>query len=617
MSSIHEEKLSLMSSLKKTWGKLQDLGFSPDNTRADRWEGMSHEIGQVGSDVDRVADGIQRMNDSVRGNATNVTGVQQGARDVQKAAVKLSEHIIIGTDIADNVMRDSVVQPDHDDAEITQNWTEALRFVDAFCLESQRHIGELASQNAASDDANAAIAYDMGVAAGSMTTASQVARQQFERGIRMSLKGPLAEYAAASALENGMTERPEEAVYGLFRTVYKNDVIVESIQNGQLFAVPVSVAEIADLQAAALEATGLQDDGFRGKPVVYAYDKHNAYTRHDPLEFAARCRIKAAHLNESAGHQDGEAYRSMLKESERFAALANLIDPTSSRPAPRNAESQGAILPGATPVRTREEIVSIAIAKMNQALGYSRPDPVPEIPVSSTDHSLFTAAFHLDERGAVIWDTPRKEARLASAGYSILPVIYSGASSKPWICMDGEQPTKLMVEHEGREMAVFPAQDMNGAMAYVNDAKAGASHTMEDFRATLLQPARLEHAFHLGMLERLDNPRVTGPEVDDARNGGLASTVRAITKDANANVFAIVEADAAEVLDTESAVKHRLFAVPVSDADSKGLVIGAHAVFRAPMNGGVCEMVNPIPTSSQLPDATAGKPLALAVGMEI
>ncbi len=54
---------------------------------------------------------------------------------------------------------------------------------------------------------------------------------------------------------------------------------------------------------------------------------------------------------------------------------------------------------------------------------------------------------------------------------------------------------------------------------------------------------RLERAFHLGQLERLDDPHNHCQEAEDARNVGRAFTVLAITKDAMTNAFAIVESD--------------------------------------------------------------------------
>ncbi len=54
---------------------------------------------------------------------------------------------------------------------------------------------------------------------------------------------------------------------------------------------------------------------------------------------------------------------------------------------------------------------------------------------------------------------------------------------------------------------------------------------------------RLENAFHMGYLERLDDPHNHSTEVEDARNVGRAFTVLAMVKDANANAFAIVESD--------------------------------------------------------------------------
>ncbi len=54
---------------------------------------------------------------------------------------------------------------------------------------------------------------------------------------------------------------------------------------------------------------------------------------------------------------------------------------------------------------------------------------------------------------------------------------------------------------------------------------------------------RLVNAFHQCLLEHLDDPHATGKEVEDAKNGGFAAIVLAITKDAMSNTFAIIESD--------------------------------------------------------------------------
>lgn len=569
IQTASEEKLSLMSSLAKTWGKVYNLPESHD----DRWVGMQPEVEGGTTAVERIEDGVRRLDHREPGDTT-----KNASSDVQKAAIKLSGHLIAGTDIADSAMRQAGV--DQHDAEVAQSWTEALQFVDAFCRESQRRI-EGVKQDAHADTGGEENVWHMGMAAGSLDTAAQVARQQYERGIRMSLQGPLAEYAAVSAIESGMTQRPNSLpVYGTYRTIHKQNVIVESIPDGQIFAVPVHATVAKILHG--------DDSDLRGKPVVFAYDQRDIYTRHEPKEFAASCRIRAADFRESAGYQDIEGYRKLLKESEYLMAIANRIDPPQTAQKEVSSHSPARL----QPARTRAEIVIGAVARMSQAFGYT--DARQENQTKRESPSTSGVAFHLDGEGSVIWDSPRESVRLASAGYSILPVIHYGPGATPWICMEGERPTSLLVEHQGRAVVEFPvsagaesafgtseadraealSQGMEEAMAYVHHAKA-AEHL-----EVVPRRQRLEHAFHLGLLEQLGNSDVRGPEVDEARNNGLSATVLSIVRDANQNAFAIVEADASEIPATGSAkARHRLFAIPVADEDAEHLTVGEQASF--------------------------------------
>lgn len=548
IQTASEEKLSLMSSLAKTWGKVYSLPESHD----DRWVGMQPEVEGGTAAVERIEDGVRRLDHREPGDTT-----KNASSDVQKAAVKLSGHLIAGTDIADSAMRQAGV--DQHDAEVAQSWTEALQFVDAFCRESQRRI-EGVKQDAHADTGGEENVWHLGMAAGSLDTAAQVARQQYERGIRMSLQGPLAEYAAASAVEMGLTHSPSEglnptdgAVYGMYRAMHQQCAIIERLPDLQLTAIPIDPADKPELS--------------NGLLVAYTANGHGAYVRRDPAKFAEECRIKSGKLRERAAHQDDSgAYRELMDEAVHWTILSaapQAMDTVTERMLAQNAREPDIT----TPVRTREEIVSGAVAQMNRALGYADK---PASPTVSTDG----VAFHLDARNAVIWDEPREAVRLASAGYSVLPVIHYGQGAAPWICMDGEQPTNLMVEHHGKSVVEFPATAMADAMAYVDDAKAA-----ENLEAITRQQ-RLEHAFHLGLLEQLGNSDVRGPEVDEARNNGLSATVLSVVRDANQNAFAIVEADASEIPATGSArARHRLFAIPVADEDVEHLPVGEQASF--------------------------------------
>lgn len=520
-----EEKLSLMSSLTKTWSKVYNLPESHD----DRWVGMQPEVEGSTAAIERISDGVQRL-DHHDGDTAKASG------DIQKAAVKLSGHMIVGTNIADSAMRQ--VGVGQHDAEVAQSWTDALQFIDDFCLESQRRIDETKQdaitlagheKNRMTSEEN----YHLGVAAGSLDTAAQVARQQHERGIRMSLQGPLAEYAAASAVEMGLTHAPSEglnptdgAVYGMYRAMHQQYAIIERLPDLQLTAIPIDPADQSGLS--------------NGLLVAYTTNGHGTYVRRDPAEFAEECRIKSGKLRERAEHQDdGGAYRELMDEAVHWAMLSaapQAMDTVTERMlAQRARESE--ITP---PARTREAVVSSAIARMNQAFGYTDAGRTTQKEPES--HSTSGAAFHLDGEGTVMWDSPREGVCLASAGYSILPVIHYGSGAAPWICMEGERPTNLLVEHHGKAVVEFPATAMADAMAYVDEAKAA-----EHLEAVPRQQ-RLEHAFHLGLLEQLGNADVRGPEVDEARNNGLSATVLSIVRDANQNAFAIVEADASKLL---------------------------------------------------------------------
>lgn len=563
-----EEKLSLMSSLSRTWSSLSNL---PEDRFVDRWDALQLEVEGSNNEVERIAYNVQHLGDPV-------TDKSQASTEIQGASVKLSDHIIRGTDVTGRIM--GAPAADGQDAAIAQEWTEAVRFVDDFCQDNQKRIHAISQSQTKNDEPESN--YYLGLASGSLSTAAQVARQQYERGVRMSLQGPLAAYAAASALENGLTTPPDGPVYGTYRAIHEQTVLVEGIPGGQLLAVPVD--------AEAAKALQIEDTDLRGKPVVFAYENRGQYARREPEDFAAKYRERATQYYQEAGYQDGEGYHQYLDEAARLFDFAHRITPVSPSPAPPVATQNNAErLP---PVRTREEIINAALDKMRQAFSGPKTDVDPTIqedapPAPPAPPGTSGVAFHLDEQGAVIWDTAREEVHLASAGYSVLPVLY-GFGAKLEICRQGEIPLKLLVEHEGKTMATFPVEDMSAAMAYVEKAKAGIEidSSTTDYRGGpaeldhMSRVQKLEHAFHLGLLERLDSPDVSGPEVYDARNDGLPTTVRAIVRDANQNAYALVEADAVDYRQADqSTATHRLFAVPVADSDADKLVVDEPASF--------------------------------------
>ena len=86
---------------------------------------------------------------------------------------------------------------------------------------------------------------------------------------------------------------------------------------------------------------------------------------------------------------------------------------------------------------------------------------------------------------------------------------------------------------------------------------------------------RLEHAFHIGLLQ-------TPPSDRD-----ITGTVRALVKDANMNAFALVTTQEAD---------GKTFAVPVSDMDRDRLSIGSTATFQV-AEGSLCCAVVPAATA--------------------
>ncbi|MEY2341511.1 hypothetical protein AB4090_05295 [Acidithiobacillus sp. IBUN Pt1247-S3] len=82
--------------------------------------------------------------------------------------------------------------------------------------------------------------YALGYAVGSLDTLSGIAREQRLRGIRMSMNGPLSEYALADAATLGLVEQepfPEEA--GIVRSQTAEGIILER-SSGQFVVCPIS-----------------------------------------------------------------------------------------------------------------------------------------------------------------------------------------------------------------------------------------------------------------------------------------------------------------------------------------------------------------------------------------
>ena len=82
--------------------------------------------------------------------------------------------------------------------------------------------------------------YALGYAVGSLDTLSGIAREQRLRGIRMSMNGPLSEYALADAATLGLVEQepfPEEA--GIVRSQTAEGIILER-SSGEFVVCPIS-----------------------------------------------------------------------------------------------------------------------------------------------------------------------------------------------------------------------------------------------------------------------------------------------------------------------------------------------------------------------------------------
>ena len=115
---------------------------------------------------------------------------------------------------------------------VFSSWQEVTGAVESFARAGMREVDALQKQYPGVAD------YDLGYAAGSLNTAADVALAARVRGIRMSMNGPLAEYALEDAERIGLVRKPDPREQGILRGRLAGVAVVEH-EDGSFVACPV------------------------------------------------------------------------------------------------------------------------------------------------------------------------------------------------------------------------------------------------------------------------------------------------------------------------------------------------------------------------------------------
>ena len=205
-------------------------------------EGMDNawpdQISRVPRDIDTAAN-------DVKGNVWAMSQALLGAKDRQDidldlrqaihgwsqnihvASVQMGAAVQVGTD-------HTVEHTRH--GKVLNAWQATVGAVEAFADGHKQIVQELPKGIAD---------YDLGYAAGSLETAAGVAREERLRGIRLSLNGPLAEFALEDAQRIGALREPAEKEAGVLRGRLPDVAVLE--QNGIFVACPVPPGQYTEV----------------------------------------------------------------------------------------------------------------------------------------------------------------------------------------------------------------------------------------------------------------------------------------------------------------------------------------------------------------------------------
>jgi hypothetical protein len=149
--------------------------------------------------------------------------VAQARESIKHASVALGAAVEHGTE---HTLEQSV------HPQVFASWQGVCGGVESFARSGAQELSVLQKQYPGVAD------YDLGYAAGSLETAANVALESRKRGIRMSLNGPLAEFALEDAGRLGLSRKPDPREQGILRGRLPDVAIVEST-DGAFVACPV------------------------------------------------------------------------------------------------------------------------------------------------------------------------------------------------------------------------------------------------------------------------------------------------------------------------------------------------------------------------------------------
>jgi len=205
-------------------------------------EGRNHawpgQIADVPRDIDTAADVIQA---NVRAMSQEMLGAKDRqdigldmseamhawSQNIHAASVQMSAAVKVGTDHTVERARHGAV---------FDAWQASVGAVEAFA-DGHKQIAQDLPKGIAD--------YDLGYAVGSLETAAGIAREQRLRGIRLSLDGPLAEYALEDAQRIGALREPAEKEAGVLRGRLPGVAVLE--QEGTFVACPVPPGQYTEV----------------------------------------------------------------------------------------------------------------------------------------------------------------------------------------------------------------------------------------------------------------------------------------------------------------------------------------------------------------------------------
>ncbi|MBN6739480.1 hypothetical protein JKG47_02815 [Acidithiobacillus sp. MC6.1] len=223
-----------------------------------------HDAKSIPEDIDASGDRISGWVNGLQQHFSALTpeDIHRAAQSIQGDATTLSRALIRGTDLIEG---GRVTSP-----AVFQDWNQVLNHGVAFAHEGSRSIEAIRRAHPGVAD------YDLGYAAGGLDTAAQVAREQRVRGIRMSIDGPLGEWALNDAHTLGLMDAAGPKEQGRWVGKAAGYGVIEK-DSGNFVAVPVPPDFMAEV----------------GKPITLHENEMGAYTRRTPKYDIAQTRILA------------------------------------------------------------------------------------------------------------------------------------------------------------------------------------------------------------------------------------------------------------------------------------------------------------------------------------